>query len=621
MARYSRRGFFLLLLALFCAPLVTHIYLGSYSRFMADDFCSSAIARSQGIVGGTLYWYMNWTGRFSANLLDSLFGFLGPGVTPYATGLAITAWFIMLAMTVVQIIPPGDGRETRLLLSCAIAAMVLFTVLDVIPFVGQSLYWGQGMRSVVPPLILGTAYAALVSNRNISRASGKLSIVWLITGALLTFIAAGFAETYFAAQTSAIVLGLIIALVSNRYAPPNEGSNVLLLVAGLVGSLAGGLLMFVAPGNTFRQSAFPPPPALPELFSISFRGLREFFQLVVLSPAHWFTWAGILLCGFIFGIGVFRRYQESPGELRRHVWILVWLPVVAFVLLLACWVPMAYGTSLTLAYRTLIIPTYVLVCLLTCWSYVAGRVCCSTYHLFARRIRVLATAPPLIILLAFGLFAADRSRKMWGLRSTFAGYARAWDEREQMIQSAKSQGMTYAVVRRLHNWAYLDEIAVDPKITWLTKCVQDYYGIAVIPDLGDLYGEPDGEVKQAALEHQFDTIRTLPGALPTDLDLFYKTDRGKIGFYKSKLMPDQIKSFYETEFARLGWKHIGEKKVEAFQKFSGGTQSLFCNGDMAATLFITGQDEDRLRYTYSLALNWGASSGFTWGVLDCAVNR
>ena len=54
-------------------------------------------------------------------------------------------------------------------------------------------------------------------------------------------------------------------------------------MAGLAGSLAGGLVMFVAPGNKFRQSAFPPHPHIPELLGISMRGLREFFQLTLLA--------------------------------------------------------------------------------------------------------------------------------------------------------------------------------------------------------------------------------------------------------------------------------------------------------------------------------------------------
>ncbi len=595
MARHSRRLFLLLLLALFCAPLITHIYLGSYSRLLADDFCSASMARSQGIFGATVHWYMNWTGRFSANFLDSLFGFAGPRVTPYATGVVITLWFIVLTLTLAHLFPSRAEREVQVLLSAVVAAMMLFAVLEVIPMVGQSLYWGQGMRSVVPPLILGTAYIGLVSHR-------KPTAIWFVIAALLTFIATGFAETYFAVQTTAIVFALLIALVSKR-------KYLLLLVAGLIGSVAGGFVMFVAPGNKFRQGAFPPPPPPPELMSIALRGLREFFELVVLAQNRWLISLGLLICAFILGVGIF-QHSEEPVDLRRYIWALVWLPVAGFILLLACWVPMAWGTSLTLAHRTYIIPAYVLVCVLTCWGYVAGRV-------FARRQSVLTTALSMIVLLAFGVVGANASRKMFKLGPTFAAYANDWEERERMIAAAKSQGLPYAVVRRLNNWGAIDEIAVDPKITWLTKCMQDYYGIGVIPDLGDLSGEPSGAVKQAELERQFANIPKLPGSVPTELNKIYKSDRGKIGFYKTSSTADQIKSYYETELEKLGWKHIGEKKVESYQKFTGGTQNLFCNGEIAATLFITAQDEQRLGYTYSLALNWGMSSGYIWGVVDC----
>lgn len=612
--RYSRRILLWLLLALFCAPLVTHIYLGSYSRFIADDFCSAAVARSQGIVRGTLYWYINWNGRFSANFLDSLFGYLGPAVTPLATGLVVTVWFVVLAIAVAQLLPPVESRGAQLLQSCIIAAMVLFATLHVLPLVGQSLYWGQGMRSVVPPLILGAAYVALIAKRSQLRAGGKL---WLITAGLLTFVAVGFAETYFAVQTAAIVFALVFSTASKRYAPANSKNYFMLLIAGLAGSLAGGLLMFVAPGNRFRQSAFPPPPGPPELLSISLRGMREFFDVIVLARGKWSIWAGIVLCGFIFGLQVFQSRKRFSAPARGHVLTLVALPVVTFILVLACWAPMAWGTSLTLAYRTFIIPAHVLVCLLTCWAYTAGRMCHNVYMLFASRAPAVATALPFVGLLSFGVLALGITREMWQLRPLFAGYARRWDEREQTIQQAKLQGLPYAVVLRQHNWAALDEIAVDPKITWLTKCVQDYYGIGVIPDLGDLYGEADGTVKQAALGRQFDAIPKLPGSVPTELNQIYKTDRGKIGFYKSELSPDQIETYYQKELARLGWKYVGEKKVEAFQKFSGGSQKLFCNGEIAATLFTTAEDEARLGYTYSLALNWGMSSGYTWGVVDC----
>ena len=598
-----RRVFLWLLLALFCAPLLIHSYLGSYSRFIADDFCSSAVARSQGIFRGAIYWYINWNGRFSANFLDSLFGYLGPVATPFATGLVITVWLVVLAIAVGQI-----KRGAQLLENWIIAAMVLFAVLHVIPQVGQSLYWGQGMRSVVPPLILGTVFIALIAKR--SRSQERAPLWLLIMAGLLTFIAVGFAETYFAVQTAAIVLALVIPAVFKIYAPANGRNYFLLLIAGLAGSLAGGLLMFVAPGNKFRQNPFPPPPAIPELLRISLRGMREFFELVVLAPGKWYIWVGLIFSGFIFGLQVFQRRESSE---RRDVWTLVWLPVVGFVLLLACWVPMAWGTSLTLGYRTFIIPAYVLVCLATCWAYIAGQRCRSAFASF--------TPVVLIVLLAFGILAANIGREMWQQRSAFAGYARRWDEREQIIERAKSQGLTYAVVPGQRNWAGLDEVEVDPKNTWLTKCMHDYYGINVIPELGDLNGEPDGAAKQAALVRQFDAIQKLPGSMPTELNQIYKTERGKIGFYNSEQSDDQIKLYYDKELARLGWKYIGEKKVEKFGKFSGGSQFLFCNGEVAATLFTTATDKAWLGYTYSLALNWGMSSGYVWGVVDCQADR
>lgn len=607
-----RRIFLLFVLALFSIPLATHIYLGSYSRLLADDFCSAAVANSQGIVRGSLYWYMNWTGRYAANFLDTLLASVGPRTIPYQTGFVVIIWFATLAFAVYQIIR-DDEREVEVLLSCLMALMVLFAVFAVIPSIGQSLYWAQ-VRSGIPSLILGTAYIAMLVRR---RAAATHNKRWLLVAALLTFIAAGFAETYSVVQTTVLVFALVIGLISNHYAAPNKRSSLLPLVVGLAGSVVGGLVVFVAPGNYFRRFPFPPPPSVLGILDISLRGLREFFYLVVFSPKRAPVWVGLILCGFVFGLGIFRRHEGSVLERRQLVAALFSLPPVTFVLLVACWVPMAWGTSLTLADRTLIIPAYVLVCLVVCWSYLAGRLCRRSYQLFAPHLRALPTALSILTFIVFGLLAASTSWQMLQLQPTLAAYARASAHREQLIQSAKSQGLNYVVVPRLQHWSGLDEIELDPKITWLTKCFQDYYGIGVIPELGDLSDEPHGEIKQAALEDEFESIHILPGSVPAELNRIYKTRRGRAAFYKIDLPQDKIRSYYDTELARLGWKYIGTKKVEAFQRYSGGTQNLFCKGETAATLFVTGQDEERLGYTYSLSLNWGMSSGYVWGVVDC----
>src|SRR2546423_1739413 len=116
---------------------------------------------------------------------------------------------------------------------------------------------------------------------------------------------------------------------------------------------------------------------------------------------------------------------------------------------------------------------------------------------------------------------------MWKQRSVFAGYARVWDERKALIQNAKSQGLSYAVVYRLHNGAALDEIAVDPKITWLCSGVLRHRRDS---RFGRSVRRAKWSSEQAALDHQFDAIATLPGSVPTELDRIYHTVRGKIGF-------------------------------------------------------------------------------------------
>jgi hypothetical protein len=607
MTRYSRLLFLLFILALFCAPLAMHIYLGSFGRFMADDFCFSATTHSYGIIRGAWWWYLNWTGRYSSNLLDSFFGYLSPSVIPYLTGIVVTTWFIVLSWTLAQIVPVHVERGgSRIVLPCLFAAMILFAVLDVIPLVGQSLYWAEAMRSVVPPLILGTGYIGLVVRgaRNKIRIGARSVVVAI----LLPFVATGFQETYFAVQTSAIVIALLFVATGR-----NRKQYLPLLIAGLAGSFAGGLIDFVAPGNSVRQSAFPPPPAPPELLTISLRGLRDFFDVVVFSPPRIFTWIGIFICAFVAGLIMSSNTQAS---LRRRSWMLVLLPIITLVLLIACWVPMAYATSLLLHFRTYIIPVYVLVVLSACWAYVAGSTCARALFSSAN-LAPVSTVLAAVVFLAFGLLALERSRHMFELHTTFANYARAWDERDRIIKTAKAQGATYAIVRPLHNSATIDEIELDPRITWLTKCVDGHYGIAVVPQLGDLKGEPNGQAKQAEVEQHFQSIHPAPNSTPAPLNDVYHTERGRVGFYNTNSTADQIKTHYQTELARLGWKYIGEKKIEAAQRFTGGTQTLFCYGDVAANLFITGGDEQRLGYTYSLALNWGMSGGYVWNKVDC----
>ena len=53
------------LLFLLGVPLLVLMYLGSFSRFLADDYCTNATLVGRGFLGSQAYWYLSWSGRYS----------------------------------------------------------------------------------------------------------------------------------------------------------------------------------------------------------------------------------------------------------------------------------------------------------------------------------------------------------------------------------------------------------------------------------------------------------------------------------------------------------------------------------------------------------------------------
>jgi hypothetical protein len=477
MRRYWWKALSGVLLGCLLMPLVTHVYLGSYSRFIADDFCSAAITKSKGIWGRSVFEYLNWTGRFSVIPLDSLMGYLGPGVAPYSTAVVVTVWFAILVLTLYQLLTTSQ-KSRRLYVATSGAAAILFTTLDITPLVAQSLYWGQGMRAVVPPLILGTAFIALLSYFRRLDATPRRVFVWSTVAGALTLVAGGFAETYVALQTSALIIALIVGFAGRKSAFRERLTP--LLVAALVGSLIAMTIIFIAPGNKVRQAPFPPPPGVLELLKISSRGLMEFFEKVFLYPTRLLSLAGLVLSSAVVGAGVLRAVDAPLNSSERHVkWSLIWLPLVSLLLLLSCNVPIAYGASLTLPNRTLIIPAFVLVCALAAWGYMLGRFFEQRYGIGQMSRPLLLQVVSVILLSAFAVRALNSTNEMLLLRPSFRTYAKGWDEREKVTLNARRDGATQVAVPLILNWALLDEVGPDPN-SWVNQCVRDYYGLTVV---------------------------------------------------------------------------------------------------------------------------------------------
>ena len=464
----------IILLVCLLAPLLAYAYIGTYSRFMADDYGSATIARSKGIIGGVIFWYQTWNGRYSASYLDGLFGSIGPGITPYVPPVVITIWLTVLIIVVRQL-TNGFQKKSRYFAAVLISIAILITAFEITPTVAQSVYWGQGMRSVVPPLILGTCYIGVLQYHQNLNPPKKQQYLWYLLCGGITLIAGGFSETYVALQTSAlaIVLLLLIGPIfpgAKRKLPP-------LIASGFIGSVIALAIIALAPGNQVRQAAFPPPPGLLQMLGIMGISLA-FFLLRILSTSYLITIFGVMTLSGV--VGYSKNYSDidniSEQNLKR---ILVLLPPITIVLLYSSFAPAAYAMSGGPPFRAWIIPVYIFVCSLSAWGYIIGQLINKTHKHNENVHKNLWIAIVSCFLVLYMGSAISAAIRILQLEPEYRTYAAMWDESDELIRTAKANGLTTVIIPESTNWAGLEDIGQNQD-HWVNQFVSNYYGIQVM---------------------------------------------------------------------------------------------------------------------------------------------
>lgn len=401
--------------------LVVHIRNGYYSRMTADDWCSAAVANEQGVLSAMHYWYVSWSGRYSANFLDALAGLASPGITAYSTPLALAAW---VATIFYALRKERVGRIDAIFLATFLISAVSISI----PSVGQSLYWGQGMRALIPSLIL---MPLVFATRN------------PFFAATLAFIAGGFGETYAVIQFSLLVVVIALCRTERRFWGAMAGAVLALLV------------VVAAPGNAVRRSYFLPSPGLVDLTRISVISLVDFLTYTV--TAYW----PVLLALPAAALLTPPFFQTSKSANR---WIAVGTPVVLLLLLLGCFVPAVYAKSETLPFRTWIIPQFLLIVGLLIWFR-------SLWSLVDIPMPdVFATLLPAALLAVILLNGAWMARyELVELKP----FAKKWETNHATILQARVSGETAVSVPYLRNPIITEEFQ------WVEDCMSDYYDIKV----------------------------------------------------------------------------------------------------------------------------------------------
>ena len=458
------------------AALAAFAYTGTFSRFMADDFCYASSIRQLGWLGGQIQLYDTWSGRISSNFLIASLEPLGTGIAPFMPAVALLLWLASLYWLIVSIIRKAAFSRHRLL-ALGLAVVVLFFTLLTAPDRSQVLYWLNGQIAYTWPLIAVTFLAAIIVSRLNRPEPTGVPFLLMLAAFLLAFLADGFSETNAALQVGMVALALLLFITFSKGLLRVTGTALLAVV--LIGSLAAMTLVILAPGNLIRQAAVTAAtPTLPALVITSIEYAWDFiFYTLRGLPIPFLLVAGIsFLAAFISYSGQ-GAPDDSARALLKKSWKLLLVPLVCFLLTVCCMAPSEYAESAYPEGRALLSAAFVLVGSLVvfcAWlGTIAKKLITSSSEHSRQTLLIVAIVLCLVLSLYPLHYIADTNQSI----KPASTYAAAWDQRQYTIDYALHSGQRDAVVRPINSLYSVMEAGNDPKF-WVNTCIASYYGLA-----------------------------------------------------------------------------------------------------------------------------------------------
>ncbi len=231
------------------AYLAAIAYLGSFSRYMSDDYCEAVSTRSSSPLTAVITRYEDGDWR-AANRYSNL---LFVGVMESALGwrsieiippVMIILWGIGLVVLVRQA-RKLMGIEWHILMDLFLGALLAFTSILVAPDRFQILYWRSSMATHFAPLVFLNFLIAALLFKVRAKPNDTLP-VWFALGLLLaSFMIGGFSEP----PVTVMVVGSALALAYIWFFVRDGSRRSWLLLAGsvFVGAVSALGVMAVSP--------------------------------------------------------------------------------------------------------------------------------------------------------------------------------------------------------------------------------------------------------------------------------------------------------------------------------------------------------------------------------------
>lgn len=457
----------------FAIALLVFAYLGTFSRYQADDYCIAAYVRLMGFWKTQTHMYTNWANSFTTNFLLSTIVLVGPRILPVLPALVLLLWVFTIYWFISNALPSLVHGIAILL-----AEMLVFFVILEAPDRYQILYWLSGMIPYLLSLVLLT-FLGGITLVMAKRIIIKPNMMMYFGMGLASFFIGGFSETTVALQTGVFALALIGVWCTHKKGIPRR--RIILLGIGFVSTFLSMLVLIIAPGNIVRQALLPPPPNLITLITLSLHFASDFSRGSLKSlPLP--TALSLILPMLLAYAGTTRQeYFKVPKvNLIRLMLLLLIAPIIGYLLIVFICAPSVYGESAYPEPRVLIAARYVMVAVTmfegTLLGILLGNFSTNWKIKFSRHSIKIVVACFLIFASSYPLRAALlTSAQIPEYRSR----AMLLDARDTKIRIAVEQGITNVVVQAVDSAHLLMELGPNVDL-WVNRCAANYYGATSI---------------------------------------------------------------------------------------------------------------------------------------------
>lgn len=474
--RWAQLLFYIVLAAMLVA-LALFAYLGTFTRYLADDYCSAAALKTNGFWGAQSYWWQSWSGRYSFSFVISLVEMLGLRIVPILPGLAIALWLFSIVWGFLPLL--RNLKVSRAVAGALfLASVTLWSTYRVVDDYPQVVFWQTGILTYPITIILfllgmGTA---------IRRISNPGSLKWweLVLWFAFAFISGGFSETGAVVQIVLLALFLIILSLTK-----NRQRQILspILIAAILGSVLSLLVIAFAPGNSVRSAGFQNVPPLLQSFPGSL--VETFYFLPNLINRHTAVFIFGLLAGAFFAC----FFLPEDVVIKKSSLAIYFGGSLVFALAVI-WASVAPAYILRGGIppqRVLLSAYFLVACLAIFWGILGALFLRSIlpWTSFAAQGWIFLGLFILVMIWGVLPFASSQLELIAPLKS----YSSIWDERQQTILTALLDGKSVVVTTDLTRVKTLNELRsrlwlvgdfeTDPD-SWINRCAAEYYGVEQI---------------------------------------------------------------------------------------------------------------------------------------------